>query len=97
VGIEFLTAHAGEEGPAEYVRSALEDLGVTRIDHGVRSVEDERVLAMLNERKTMLTVCPLSNVALQVVKHLSEVPLRKLFDAGIRVSHSGSRNDKQLV
>jgi adenosine deaminase len=89
VGIEFLTAHAGEEGPAEYVRSALEDLGVTRIDHGVRSVEDEHVLAMLRERKTMLTVCPLSNVALRVVKHLSEVPLRKLLDAGIRASLVG--------
>lgn len=86
VGINHLTAHAGEEGPADYVRSALEDLGVTRIDHGVRSVEDESVLAMLKERETLLTVCPLSNVALRVVKHVREVPLRKLLDAGVKVS-----------
>jgi adenosine deaminase len=85
-GIEYLTAHAGEEGPAEYVRSALEDLGVSRIDHGIRSVEDEAVLKMLKERKTLLTVCPLSNIALRVVKTVADVPLQRLLDAGVRVS-----------
>jgi adenosine deaminase len=86
VGIERFTAHAGEEGPAEYVRSALEDLGVTRIDHGVRSVEDEAVMNLLRHKETMLTVCPLSNVALKVVNHISEIPLRKLLDSKIKVS-----------
>lgn len=85
-GIKRLTAHAGEEGPAEYVRSALEDLGVSRIDHGIRSVESEEVLKMLKERGTLLTVCPLSNVALKVVKHVGEVPLQKLLDAGVKVN-----------
>lgn len=85
-GITHLTAHAGEEGPAEFVRSALEDLGVSRIDHGIRSIEDEAVLRMLRERGTLLTVCPLSNVALKVVEHVGEVPLQKLLDAGVKVS-----------
>lgn len=85
-GIKYLTAHAGEEGPADYVRSALEDLGVTRIDHGVRSVESEEVLQMLRDKKTLLTVCPLSNVALRVVSHVREVPLQRLLDEGIRFS-----------
>ncbi len=86
VGITRFTAHAGEEGPAGYITEAIDLLGVERIDHGVRSVEDEEVLRMLKEKEMLLTVCPLSNVALRVVEDVSEVPLRKLLDAGVKVS-----------
>ena len=63
----FLTvAHAGEEGPAEYVRQALEKLKVSRIDHGVRCVTDTQLVKKLVEEQVPLTVCPLSNVRLRV-------------------------------
>lgn len=60
----FLTvAHAGEEGPPEYIWEAINLLNVSRIDHGVRSVEDPALIAYLTEKQIPLTVCPLSNVA----------------------------------
>ncbi|EEY19685.1 adenosine deaminase [Verticillium alfalfae VaMs.102] len=64
-GIQNLTAHAGEEGPPSFVSSALADLGVLRIDHGRRAAEDDTLLAQLARDKTMLTLCPVSNVVLR--------------------------------
>jgi adenosine deaminase len=83
------TAHAGEEGPPEFITSALDDLHVERIDHGVRAVEDATLLSRLAKEKILLTVCPISNVALRVVSHVSEVPIRKLMDAGVRWNING--------
>jgi adenosine deaminase len=76
-------AHAGEEGPPEYVWQALQLLHVSRIDHGVRSIEDARLVAHLVEHRVPLTVCPFSNVRLRVVDKLSDHPLPKLIDAGL--------------
>ncbi len=66
-----LVAHAGEEGPPEYVWSALDVLKVERIDHGVQSIRDPRLLDRLVTTRMPLTVCPLSNIKLCVFKHLS--------------------------
>ncbi|KAH8897799.1 adenosine deaminase [Thozetella sp. PMI_491] len=80
------TVHAGEEGPAQYVVDALDKLGAMRIDHGVRAAEDAAVLKRLVDDGIMLTVCPISNVALKVFKDVSEGPIRKLLDAGVKFS-----------
>ena len=83
----FLTvAHAGEEGPATYVREALDLLKVTRIDHGNNSLEDEVLVKELAERKIPLTICPLSNLKLQVVKDLTLHPLKIMMDKGLLVT-----------
>src|SRR5262245_34782191 len=79
----FLTAHAGEEGPASYVWEALDLLGVARIDHGVRSMEDEPLVDRLARERVPLTVCPLSNVRLRVVEDLAHHPLRRMLDKGL--------------
>ena len=79
-------AHAGEEGPPEYVRAALDVLGAERIDHGVRSLEDPDLVARLSREKVPLTVCPLSNVALRVVDDLAGHPLPAMIEAGLVVS-----------
>jgi adenosine deaminase len=79
----FLTAHAGEEGPASYVWEALDVLGVARIDHGVRSMEDEPLVDRLARERVPLTVCPLSNVRLRVVEDLAHHPLRRMLDKGL--------------
>jgi adenosine deaminase len=76
-------AHAGEEGPPAYVWEALDLLKVARIDHGVRSLEDPRLVARLREERVPLTVCPLSNVKLRVVDRLRDHPLRRMLDAGL--------------
>jgi adenosine deaminase len=76
-------AHAGEEGPAAYVTAALDRLGVERIDHGIRSLEDPALVARLRAERVPLTVCPLSNVALRCVARLAEHPLRAMLDAGL--------------
>lgn len=81
-----LTAHAGEEGPAQFVTDALDLLNVTRIDHGINSVNDDELLKRLAQEKIMLTVCPFSNVKLQVVKAVSELPLQKLVDNNVPFS-----------
>ena len=82
----FRTAiHAGEEGPASYVRQAL-DLGVDRIDHGIACLTDPGLVRELAERKIPLTVCPLSNVRLKVVPSLAQHPLKALMDAGVHVT-----------
>jgi adenosine deaminase len=79
-------AHAGEEGPPEYVRAALDVLGAERIDHGVRSLEDPDLVARLSREQIPLTVCPLSNVALRVVDDLAHHPLPVMMAAGLLVS-----------
>ena len=83
----FLTvAHAGEEGPPEYIWEALDLLHVKRIDHGVRSIEDLKLLKRLIEEKMPLTVCPLSNIKLCVFKDMKEHNLKKLLDLGVMVT-----------
>ena len=80
----FLTvAHAGEEGPAEYVWEALDLLNVSRVDHGNNSLDDEILVQELVDRKMPLTVCPLSNLKLQVVKDLTKHPLREMLQKGL--------------
>ncbi|SCX37575.1 adenosine deaminase [Klenkia marina] len=79
-------AHAGEEGPPSYVVEAVELLGVERVDHGIRAVEDPTLLALLVERGIPLTVCPLSNVRLRAVPDLASHPIRALLDAGVAVT-----------
>ncbi|QIG43980.1 adenosine deaminase [Nocardioides anomalus] len=79
-------AHAGEEGPPAYVWEALDVLGVERVDHGVRCVEDAALVRRLAADGTPLTVCPLSNVRLRVVDDLRDHPLPRLLDAGVRVT-----------
>jgi adenosine deaminase len=79
-------AHAGEEGPAEYVWQALDELRVVRIDHGNRSLDDEALVRRLAEAKTPLTVCPLSNLKLAVVKDMKDHPLREMIEKGLFVT-----------
>lgn len=80
------TAHAGEEGPASYIRDALDLLEVSRIDHGVRLVTDPALLERVAAQGTLLTVCPWSNVFLKGVKTVSELPIRRFLDAGVKFS-----------
>lgn len=79
-------AHAGEEGPPEYVWEALKLLKVRRIDHGVRSLEDPELTRHLIEEQMPLTVCPLSNVRLKVFQHLKQHNLKKMLELGIRAT-----------
>jgi adenosine deaminase len=79
-------AHAGEEGPPAYVWEALDVLKARRIDHGVRSIEDERLVARLVEEQIPLTVCPLSNVKLRVFPNLKSHNLKQLLDRGLLVT-----------
>jgi adenosine deaminase len=85
MGLERV-AHAGEEGPAQYVRDALDVLGVSRIDHGVRAIDDPDLVARLVAERIPLTMCPLSNRRLQVTPDLREHPLKELLDAGVLVT-----------
>lgn len=70
-----LTAHAGEEGDHTFVERSLDKLKVTRIDHGVNSQHSESLLQRLNEKQIMLSLCPLSNVKLQVVQDVGHLPI----------------------
>ena len=79
-------AHAGEEGPPEYIREAVDQLGVERVDHGVRILEDPDLVARFVEEQIPLTVCPLSNVKLRVVPTLGDHPLKRMLEAGLRVT-----------
>jgi adenosine deaminase len=81
-----ITIHAGEEGPASYVREAIELLGVDRIDHGNACLGDPALVRDLVERKIPLTVCPLSNLRLKVVPSLEQHPLKAMMDAGLHVT-----------
>ncbi|HRX10997.1 MAG TPA: adenosine deaminase [Draconibacterium sp.] len=76
-------AHAGEEGPAEYVWEALDLLKVSRIDHGNNSLDDDNLIQKLISHQIPLTVCPLSNLKLKVVTDLKMHPLKKMLDAGL--------------
>ncbi len=79
-------AHAGEEGPPQYVWDSLNLLNVQRIDHGVRSIEDVELLKRLRDDKVPLTVCPLSNVRLCVFDQIADHNILELLDQGIRVT-----------
>ncbi len=81
-----VVAHAGEEGPAEYIWQALDLLGAERIDHGVRCLEDEALVNRLVEEEIPLTVCPFSNVRLKVVDTLAEHPIRQMIERGLVVT-----------
>ncbi|MCH2045248.1 MAG: adenosine deaminase [Saprospiraceae bacterium] len=76
-------AHAGEEGPAQYVHEALDLLKIERLDHGNRSLDDPELVKVLAEKQMALTVCPLSNLKLCVVDGLKNHPLRKMLEAGL--------------
>ena len=78
-----LVAHAGEEGPPEYIRQALDVLGVERIDHGVQAVHDATLTQRLAAERIPLTVCPLSNQKLRVFPELRDHNLKALLDAGL--------------
>lgn len=80
------TAHAGEEGDSTYIERALDICNVERIDHGIRLADDEALLKRVAKNKTMLTVCPLSNVRLRCVTKVAELPIRKFLDEGVRFS-----------
>ena len=82
----FLTAHAGEEGPPSYVWEALDVLGVGRIDHGNRSLQDQTLVGRLARERMALTVCPLSNLRLRVVPDLKQHPLRQMMENGLVVT-----------
>ena len=78
-----LVAHAGEEGPPDYVWEAIEILGVDRIDHGNRALEDRELVLRIARDKIPLTVCPLSNLRLCVVDDMREHPIRRMLEAGL--------------
>ena len=78
-----VVAHAGEEGPAEYVRQAIDLLAVDRIDHGNRCLDDEALTRDIARRGLALTVCPLSNLKLKVVKHLTDHPIKTMLSKGL--------------
>ncbi|MBU6475797.1 MAG: adenosine deaminase [Alphaproteobacteria bacterium] len=82
----LIVAHAGEEGPPEYVWEALDHLKVDRIDHGNRSLEDEKLVTRLAGEDMALTVCPLSNLKLCVVKDMKNHPLKKMLSLGLKAT-----------
>ena len=79
-------AHAGEEGSADYIWEALDILGIKRIDHGNNALQDKNLVEEIIKRDIALTVCPLSNTALQVVDDLKNHPLKKMMDLGLKVT-----------
>ncbi len=82
----FPVAHAGEEGPAQYVWEALDILGVGRVDHGNRSLDDPALIARLARERMALTMCPLSNLRLRVVHDLAHHPLRRILEQGVKAT-----------
>ncbi len=81
-----LTIHAGEWGPSQHVRDAIEELGAERIGHGVRVLEDETIVGLARERGTVFEVCVTSNYQSGVVQSLDTHPLLKMLDAGLNVT-----------
>ena len=79
-------AHAGEEGPAEYIWEALDLLKIARIDHGNNCLTDEVLVKRLVDEKIALTVCPLSNLELKVVDDLKDHPLKKMLNLGLKAT-----------
>ncbi len=83
---EFITvAHAGEEGPPEYIWEALNLLNVSRIDHGVQCLKDEKLVEILTKNQIPLTVCPLSNIKLKVFNTLEDHNLKKMLEKKLMV------------
>ena len=85
-GVARLTAHCGEEGPAAYVRDGISQLGIIRVDHGRRAVEDDELIEQLARDRTMLTLCPWSNLVLQGIEKIEDLPIRIFLDAGVMFS-----------
>ena len=81
-----VVAHAGEEGPPEYIWQALDLLEIDRVDHGNRSLEDETLVTRLLNEQMTLTVCPLSNDKLQVVSEMTAHPLKKMLNLGLKAT-----------
>ena len=82
----FLTvAHAGEEGPCEYIWEALDLLKVKRIDHGIQCLNDKKLVQRLRDEQIPLTICPLSNIKLRIFKELKDHNLKKLLDERLLV------------
>lgn len=79
-------AHAGEEGPAAYIWDSLNLLKIDRLDHGNRSLEDDKLVKELVKREMALTVCPLSNDKLQVVKDMKDHPIKRMLDLGLKAT-----------
>ncbi len=82
----YVVAHAGEEGPVEYIWQALDVLNVDRIDHGLRCLQDEKLVDRLISEQIPLTLCPLSNLKLRVVEELRRHPLKRMLDRGLCVT-----------
>lgn len=81
-----LVAHAGEEGPSTYIRDAIDHLQIHRIDHGNQTKDDEQLMMEVAEKRIPLTMCPLSNLKLAVVKNLKDHPLKNLLDKKVFVT-----------
>lgn len=81
-----LVAHAGEEGPPDYVRDSIDLLHIDRIDHGNRSMEAPDLVTRLAAMGITLTVCPLSNLKLRGVSDMREHPLKRMLDAGLKAT-----------
>jgi len=81
-----ITCHAGEEGPPDYVREALFDIAVDRIDHGNRAMEDPELVAEIAKRGLALTNCPLSNLSLKVISRIEDSPVKRMLAAGLLVT-----------
>ncbi len=81
-----VVAHAGEEGPPDYVREALDLLKIDRLDHGNRALEDDALVARLRDEGMTLTVCPLSNLKLCVVDDMVAHPLKRMLDLGLKAT-----------
>ncbi len=81
-----VVAHAGEEGPPSYVYEALDLLEIDRLDHGNRALEDDALVEQLVKREMTLTVCPLSNLKLCVVRQMQEHPIKKMLNLGLRAT-----------
>lgn len=81
-----VVAHAGEEGPADYIWQALDVLKVERVDHGIRCLDDKKLVARLVQEQMPLTVCPLSNIRLRAVDTMADHPLRNMLELGLNVS-----------
>ncbi|WP_028696517.1 adenosine deaminase [Pseudomonas cremoricolorata] len=79
-------AHAGEEGPPEYIWEALDLLHIKRIDHGVRAIEDERLMQRIIDEQIPLTVCPLSNTKLRVFDHMGQHNILDMLERGVKVT-----------
>jgi adenosine deaminase len=81
-----VTAHAGEEGPPEYVHEALDLLAVERIDHGNRALEDAALVRRIADEGLTLTVCPLSNLKLCVIRDIADSPVKRMLDLGLKAT-----------